>query len=86
MGIVTRLNNENKVKVREEIKSILLNSKSDVYTDIRIRGIWGRVYHCQETNRVVGVPTEGEFANQIMKAQPISERQLEFLCELNILD
>ena len=82
----TRLNNENKAKVREEIKSILSNTKSDVYTDVSIRGIQGRVYHCKDTNRVVGIYTEGKFAGQIMKAQPISERQLEFLRELNILD
>jgi hypothetical protein len=82
----TRLNNENKAKVRESIKSILSNTKSDVYTDVSIRGIQGRVYHCKDTNRVVGIQTEGEFAGQIMKAQPISERQLEFLRELNILD
>ena len=82
----TRLNNENKAKVREEIKSILSNTKSDVSTDVSIRGIQGRVYHCKDTNRVVGIHTEGKFAGQIMKAQPISERQLEFLRELNILD
>lgn len=82
----TRLNNENKAKVRQEIKSILSNTKSDVYTDVNIRGIQGRVYHCKDTNRVVGIHTEGKFAGQIMKAQPISERQLEFLRELNILD
>ena len=82
----TRLNNENKAKVREEIKSILSNPKSEVYTHISIRGIQGRVYHCKDTNRVVGIHTEGEFAGQILKTQPISERQLEFLRELNILD
>ena len=37
----TRLNNENKAKVREKIKSILSNTKSDVYTDVSIRGIQG---------------------------------------------
>ncbi len=82
----TRLNNENKTKVREEIKSILSNTKSDVYTDVSIRGIQGRVYHCKDTNRVIGIHTEGKFAGQIIKAQPISERQLEFLRELKILD
>lgn len=82
----TRINNENKAKVREQIKSILSDTKSKVYTDVSIRGIQGRVYHCKDTNRVVGIHTEGEFAGQIMKAQPISERQLELLRELNILD
>ena len=51
-----------------------------------IRGIQGRFYHNKGTNRVVGIHTEGEFAGQIMKAQPISEKQLESLRELNILD
>ena len=82
----TRLNNENKAKVREEIKSILSNTNSDIYPDVSIRGIQGRVYHCKDTNRVVGIHTEGEFAGQIMKAQPISDPQLDLLRELNILD
>ena len=64
----TRLNNENKAKVREEIKSILSNPKSDVYTDVSIRGIQGRVYHCKDTNLVVGVHTQSEFEGQIIKA------------------
>ena len=82
----TRLNNENKAKVREEIKSILPNTESDIYTDVSIRGIQGRVYYCKATNRVVGIHIKDKFAGQIMKAQPIGERQLEFLRELNILD
>jgi hypothetical protein len=48
------------------------NPESDLYTDVRIRGILGRVYHCQATNRVVGIHTEGKFAGQITKAQPVS--------------
>ena len=82
----TRLNNENKAKVREEIKSILSNTNSDIYPDVSIRGIQGRVYHSKDTNRVVGIHTEGEFAGLIMKAQPISDPQLNLLRELNILD
>jgi hypothetical protein len=82
----TRLNHENKAKVREEIKSILSNTNSDIYTDVSIRGIQGRVYNCKDTNRVIGIHTEGEFAGQIMKAQPISDPQLDLLRELNILD
>jgi hypothetical protein len=77
------------LKVREEIKNILSNTKntkSDVYTDVSIRGIQGRVYHCKDTNRVIGIHTEGEFAGQIMKAQPISDPQLDLLRELKILD
>ena len=51
----TRLNNENKAKVREEIKSILSNTNSDIYPDVSIRGIQGRVYHDKDTNRVVSI-------------------------------
>jgi hypothetical protein len=67
----TRLNNENKAKVREEIQSILSNTNSDIYPDVSIRGIQGRVYHCKETLRYGAIHTEGEFADKIMKAQPI---------------
>ena len=84
--IRTRVNNENKAKVREEINSILSNPKTDVYTDVSIRGILGRVYHCKYTNRVVGIHTEGKFEGQIMKAQPISRLQLDCLRKLNKLD
>ena len=51
-----------------------------------IRGIQGRVYHSKDTNRVVGIHTEGAFAGLIMKAQPISDPQLDLLRELNIID
>ena len=37
-------------------------------------GIQARIYHDKDNNRVVGIHTEGEFAGQIMKAQPISEK------------
>ena len=82
----TRLNHENKAKVREEIKSILSNTNSDIYPDVRIRGIQGRVYHSKDTNLVVGIHTEGEFAGLIMKAQPISDQQLKTLQEENKMD
>jgi len=82
----TRLTKDNKAKVREEIKSILSNTKSNVFTDVKIRGTQGRVYLCRDTNRVVGIDTEGEFAGQIMKAQPITKPQIDQLCELNILE
>ena len=51
-----------------------------------IRGIQGRVSHCKDTNRGVGIHTEGEFAGQIRKAQPISDPQLDLFRGLNILD
>ena len=81
---LTRLNNENKAKVREEISSILSNTNSEVFTDVSIRGIQGRVYHFEE--RVVGIHTEGEFAGQIVKTQPISKQQKTLLDTQNKLD
>ena len=82
----TRLNSENKAKVRSEIKNILANSKTKPHPDIIIRGVQGRVYHCQDTDRVVAIHTEGKFAGQVMKAQPISPEQLNLLRDLKILD
>ena len=82
----TRLNNENKAKVCGDISSILSSTNSEVFTDVSIRGIQGRVYHCDETNRVVGIHTEGEFAGQIVKAQPISKEQRALLKTQNKLD
>ena len=62
------------------------NTKSDVYTNVDIRGIQGQVYHCRYTNRIVGIHTEGEFAGQIKKAQPITEEQLNRLREFKKLE
>lgn len=76
----TRLNNDNKAKVREEINSILSNTKIDIYNDISIGVIKGQVYHCKHTNRVVGIDTEDEFPGQILKAQPISNPELDLFC------
>lgn len=82
----TPINNENKAKVRDEIQSILSNPDTHIYSDVKIRGIQGQVYHCEYTDRIVGIHTEGEFAGQIMKAQPITDIQLELLRELNKID
>lgn len=64
----TRLNKENKAKFREEINSSLSNTNTDIYYDVSIRGVQGRVYHDKENDRIVGIHTKGEFAGQIMKA------------------
>jgi hypothetical protein len=39
-----------------------------------------------ESGFFVGIHTEGEFAGQIKKAQPLSEKQLEILREFNKID
>lgn len=82
----TRINKENKATVRGEINGIISNPKTDIYYDVNIRGIQGQVYHCKETDRIVAIHTEGEFAGQIMKAQPISPAQLQLLKKLDKLD
>ena len=80
--IRTRLNKANKATITQEIERILLNPEYDLYREVSIRGIQGRVYHCKDTNLIVGIHTEGEFAGQIMKAQPITPEQLEMLKDL----
>jgi len=72
--------------VRKSRVFILSNPKTDVYIDVSIRGTKGRVYHCKETNRVVAIHTEGEFAGQIMKAQLVSDPQVDSLRRLKTLD
>ena len=72
--------------VREEIANLLINRKTHIYPNVKIRGIQGRVYYCPNTYRIVGIHTEGQFSGQIMKAQPISKRQVELLENLNIID
>ena len=76
----------NKLKVRNEIDRILSDPETNVYIDTSIRGIQGRVYHCEKTNIIIGIHTEGPFEGKIMKGQPISEEQLKLLEELNIID
>ena len=83
--IRTRLNNENKAKCREGIKSSLSNPKSIIYPNVNVRGIKGRVYYDETIKCVIVIHTEGEFTGQIKKAQPITEEQLENLRKLNIL-
>lgn len=84
--VTTRLNTENKLKVREEIKNLLLDTNSDIYNNVCIRGIRGKVYHNNEANNIVGIHIEGKFAGRVMRAQPISVKQLRFLRELKVLN
>ena len=45
-----------------------------------------RVYHSEDTNRVIGIHTEGEFTGQIKKAQSVTPEQLQKLRELKSID
>ncbi len=79
----TCLNKTNRAIVRKEITNSLTNpTTTAIYTDVSIRGTNGRVYHDQKNGRIVAIPTEGKFAGQIIKAQPISQEQLKILREL----
>ena len=54
-----------------------------------MRGIKGHGYYSEdygESGFFVGIHTEGEFKDQIKKAQPISEQQLKTLQEENRMD
>lgn len=54
-----------------------------------MRGIKGHGYYTEnygESGFFVGIHTEGEFAGQIKKAQPISDQQLKTLQEENRMD
>lgn len=82
----TRLNKENKTKFREQIKNTLSDPESVIYSNVSVRGIKGRVYHDESIECVIVVHTEGEFAGQVKKAQPITEKQLQVLRKLNILN
>ena len=84
--VITRLNIENKLTVREGIKNILLDANNDIYDNVYIRGIRGKIYHNDEFNNIVGIHIEGKFAGQVMRAQPISIEQLRFLRELKVLN
>jgi len=82
----TRVNKINKRKFADTVEKIFEDPKSNVYADVSIDGIQGKVYHCKETNNVIVIHTEGQFAGKIMKAQPINEAQLKMLQEKNKID
>lgn len=87
--IRTRINKENKEKFGEIVEEILKDTTTELYPDVSLRGIKGHGYYTKnygESGFFVGIHTEGEFAGQIKKAQPISDRQLDQLRELNIID
>ena len=85
----TRINNENKEKFGDILEKILQDPNTEPFPGVSIRGINGQGYYTKdygENGFFIGIHTEGQFAGQIIKAQPISQRQLEFLRELKILD
>ena len=87
--IRTRVNKENKEKFGDIVEEILQDPTTEPYPDISMRGIKGHGYFTEnygESGFFVGIHTEGEFAGQIKKAQPISDQQLKTLQEENRMD
>lgn len=87
--IRTRVNKENKKKFGDIVEEILKDPTTEPYLDVSMRGIKGHGYYTEnygESGFFVGIHTEGEFAGQIKKAQPISDQQLKTLQEENRMD
>lgn len=87
--IRTQVNKENKEKFEDIVEEILKNPTTQHYPDINIRGIKSHGYYTEnygESGFFIGVHNEGEFADQIKKAQPISDKQLKILQKENKID
>ena len=75
----TRLNSKNQNQFRENLKSFCQNPKLTVFENLKVRGQSGRGYYCLETNRFIGILTEGALSGKIVKAQPLSRLQIKML-------
>ena len=87
--IRTRINKDNKKQFADTLEKILQDPNSEPYPDVNMRGIKGHGYYNEnygEHGFFVGIHNEGKFKGQIMKAQPISEQQLEILQDENKMD
>ena len=85
----TRVNEVNKRKFGDTVKTILEDPNTEIFTDISMRGITGHGYYNEdygESGFFVGIHNEGNFTGEIKKAQPISEAQLKVLQEKNKID
>ena len=71
------------------MEKILGDSISEVFPDVKIRGIQGQGYYTPNYGKhgaFIGIATEGELVGQVIKAQPVSLEQLEILREFNAID
>ncbi len=87
--IRTRINKENKKQFTGTLEKILQDPNTEVFPGVSIRGIKGHGYYTQDYGQsgfFIGIHTEGEFAGQIMKAQPVTPEQLEKLQTLNSIN
>lgn len=87
--IRTRVNKENKEKFGNIVEEIFKDPTTEPYPDVSMRGIKSHGYYTEnygESGFFVGIHTEGEFAGQIKKVQPISDQQLKTLQKENRMD
>jgi len=85
----TRINTQNKQKFGDSVEEILQDTNTETYPNITIRKIKGDGYYTEnygESGFFVGIHREGEFKDQIKKAQPISQQQLKILQEQGKID
>jgi len=87
--IRTRINKANKKEFTDTLEKILQDPNTEVFPGVSIRKIKSHGYYTEDYSEFgffVGIHTEGEFAGQIINAQPVGEKQLDFLRELNTLN
>lgn len=85
----TRITKKNKKIFGDTVEEILQDPVTETYPDITIRGIKGHGYRTEnygEYGFFVGIHTEGQFAGEIKKSQPISKQPLKTLQEENKID
>ena len=87
----TRINKANRKTLGDNLEKILRDPSTEPFPDIKVRGTQSRGYYnsewCEEKGGIfIAIATEGERAGQITKAQPMSNDQLERLCEKRTIE
>ena len=78
------------------VEKVMQSPKSEIYTDVEMRGVTGHGYftpinfgpYNSKYARVffVGIPSEGQHAEKLMKSQLVSKEQLTKLEKFNKID
>lgn len=90
--IRTRINKKNKQTMGNKIEEILQSPDTKIFSNITMRGIPGHGYftsnyiYKDNVGFFIGITTDNEFDNIIIKAQPITTRQFKMLETLNKID
>ena len=87
--IRTRINRQNKKQTTGTLEKILKDINTEVFPGVSIRGFKGHGYYTEDYGPYgffVGIHAEGEFEGLIMKAQPVTPEQLEYLRTLNSIN